>query len=135
MKTNFALNSFCLTLLNKQLTALFRSFVYSFGQHLRRNEIILLSKHPRDIKTKQVQNSHAASCNSFQVFMFVLSFLLRSKKDASSLLQTKRFLFLMHQEFIFKANVFVFLSKEIFPLTFLIQKERCLPFSKGFYLL
>jgi hypothetical protein len=57
--------------------------------------------------------------------MFVFSFFLRSQKDASSLLRTKRFLFLMHQEFIFKANIFVFLSKEIFPLTFLIQKERC----------
>jgi hypothetical protein len=89
----FCFKFFLLNFLNKQLTALFRSFVYSFGQHLRRNEIILLSKHPRDIKTKQVQNSHAASCNSFQVFMFVLSFLLRSKKDASSLLQQKDFYF------------------------------------------
>jgi len=51
--------------------------------------------------------------------MFVLSFFLRSKR-CFKFIATKRFLFLMHQEFIFKANVFVFLSKEIFPLTFLI---------------
>jgi hypothetical protein len=56
--------------------------------------------------------------------MFVLSFLLRSKKDASSLLRTKIFLFLMHQEFIFKANVLCVFKQRNFPINFPYPKRK-----------